>query len=125
MRQAKDHQTNHVVDHSYIDCLMHGLDRVIDIAMAPLTSLMKHCMIDSDKEKYIAKILNCYDRASILSKLSNFTIQIQQVTGKTPEIQGLSTKIMTTLIDINPLIADIIEKILRRELSSGRIKEPC
>ena len=104
MRQAKDHQTNHVVDHSYIDCLMHGLDRVIDIAMAPLTSLMKHCMIDSDKEKYIAKILNCYDRASILSKLLNFT------EWEDSKIQGLCPKIMATLIHINPVIAEIIEK---------------
>ena len=84
-----------------------------DIVIAPLTGIMKDCRINSDKEKYIVKIINCYDRASILSKLSNFTIQIQQVTGKTPEIQGLSTKIMTTLIDINPQIADIIEKKLR------------
>ena len=41
VRQAKVHRVNHVVKHSYIDCLLRGLDRVTDIAMTQLIEIMK------------------------------------------------------------------------------------
>ena len=62
-----------MVKHSYIDCLLRGLDRVTDIAMHPLTEILKDCRIDSKKEKYEEKILNCFENASLISNLAQFT----------------------------------------------------
>ena len=71
-------------------------------------------MLDSDKEKYIERIVNCYNRASLLSKFASFTDQIQLVCGKSPEIQALGQDIMTVLIDLNPALAEGIESMEAR-----------
>ena len=55
------------------------MDRVTDIAMTPLIEILKDCMIDSDKDRYEEKTLNCFDRASLINKLAQFTNQIQRV----------------------------------------------
>ena len=46
------------------------MDRVTDIAMTQLIEIMIDCMIDSDKDRYEERILNCFERASLLNKLT-------------------------------------------------------
>ena len=84
------------------------MDRVTDISMTPLIEILKDCMIDSDKDKYEKKILNGFDRASLINKLAQFTDQIQR--GKSPDIKRLGPEILKTLLDINPVIAEIVER---------------
>ena len=55
------------------------------------------------------KILNCFENASLISRLAQFTDQIQTVSGKSPEISDLGQKILKTLIDINPSIVQRTE----------------
>ena len=86
------------------------MDRVTDISKIPLIEIFKDCMIDSDKDKYEEKILNGFDRASLINKLAQFTDQIQRVSGKSPDIKGLCPEILKTLIDINPVISEIFER---------------
>ena len=58
-----------MVKHLYINSILHGLNRVTDIAMHPLTEILKDCRIDNKKEKYEEKILNCFENASLISNL--------------------------------------------------------
>ena len=51
-------KTDNVVKHAYIDALLRGLGTATDIAMLPLTEILKDCMLDSDKDKYIERIVN-------------------------------------------------------------------
>ena len=99
-----------MVKHLYINSILHGLARVTEIAMHPLTEIMKDCRIDTNKEKYEEKILNCFENASLISNLAQFTDQIQTVSGKSPEISDLGKHILQTLIDINPFISEIVER---------------
>ena len=74
-----------MVKHLYINSILHGLARVTEIAMHPLTENLKYCRIYSKKEKYEENILNCFEYASLISNLAQFTDQIQTVSGKSPE----------------------------------------
>ena len=56
------------------------------------------------------KLLNCFEKASLISKLAQFTDQIQRVSGKSPDINDLGPKILKTLIDLNPFISEIVER---------------
>ena len=74
--------------------------------MHPLLEILKDCRVDSKKEKYEEKIRNCFENASLISRLAQFTDQIQTVSGKSPEVSDLGQKILKSLIDINPSIAE-------------------
>ena len=45
-------------------------------AMQPLTEILKDCRIDTKKEKYEDNILKCFENASLISNLAQFTGQI-------------------------------------------------
>ena len=70
--------------------------------MTPLTEIGKDCRIDSKKEKYEEKNLNCFENASLISKLAKFSDQIQ--------IVNRGPKILKSLIDLNPSTSEIVER---------------
>jgi hypothetical protein len=95
---------------TYIVTLLKGLDTLTDKAVTPLEEILSDARIDTDKTKYVEKVENCYRNGSILNKLLQFLDLIQTKTGTTPEIEGLATKIMQLLVDINPSKAEDISK---------------
>ena len=103
------HQPDPVVAHAYIDALLRGLKQVTEISVSPMKEILKDCRLDREKSKYLERIVNCYSRASLLSKLASFTDYIQEVCGESPDISKLSQEILQCLIDLNPLLAEIIE----------------
>ena len=112
---ANEDRANLENEHTYIDALLQGLPTVTSIAMTPLTEILKDCMVDRDKEKYQEKILNCYESASLLSKLAAFTNHVEKLPGKTPTISNLGPQITGLLITLNPRLAAVIENHNARE----------
>ena len=98
-----------VIEHAYIDALLRGLNQATEISVKPMKEILKDCRLDSSKGKYLERIVNCYSRASLLSKLATFTDQVQEVCGDSPDINTLGQGIMTCLIDLNPQLVEIIE----------------
>ena len=103
-----------VVAHAYIDALLRGLGQVTELSVSPLKEILKDCRLDREKSKYLERIVNCYCRASLLSKLATFTDYIQEVCGESPDISKLSHEILQCLIDLNPLLTEIIESAQAR-----------
>jgi hypothetical protein len=56
------------------------------------------------------KVERCYENASILNKFSQYLDLIQTRTGKTSQIDGLPTQLTQLLVDINPSLAEAINK---------------
>ena len=75
-----------------------------------MAEILKDCSLDSDKVKYEDRIINCFKRASLLSKVRGFLDQIEKICGKAQQIQALLEEITAMLININPKITDIIEE---------------
>ena len=55
--------------HAYIGALLRGLEKITKISTYPITEILRDCSLDSDKAKYEDRIINCFKRASLLSKV--------------------------------------------------------
>ena len=97
-------------EHAYIGALIRGLQKITRISINPMAEILRDCSLDSDKDKYEDRIINCFKNASLLSKVRGFLDQIEKICGKAQHIQDLLDQITTLLININPKITDIIEE---------------
>ena len=97
-------------EHAYIGALLQGLEKITRISINSMAEILRDCSLDSDKDKYEDRIINCFKNASLLSKVRGFLDQIEKICGKAQQIQDLLELITTLLININPKITDIIEE---------------
>ena len=91
-------RTEQKEQHAYIGALLRGLEKITKISTYPITEILKDCSLDSDKVKYEDRIINCFKRASILSKVRGFLDQIERICGKAPQIQSLTDEIPKMLM---------------------------